>query len=196
MKMRLFKCSLLLLALLLGSFQSGKKARLDQEEARRAFSYLNEIRSRPEKFLQKFPFLSKHTISKNSLLWNDQLAKAAETKALDMANRKYFAHVDPEGYGMNYYIDKGGYQLNKDWLKNKRSNNFESIAYGLKDGESTINTLIIDKGIAGLGHRKHLLGIDAWNSSLTDIGIGFASIERKEGYPETYVCIIIAKHDW
>lgn len=194
--MRVFRIFLVLFAFLLSSFQSNKKARLDKDEAARAFQYLNKIRTNPEKFRDQFPFLSKHKLQKTALTWNEQLAKVAETKALDMANRKYFSHVDPEGYGMNYYIQKGGYQLNKDWLKNKRSNNFESLAYGLKDGESTINTLIIDKGIPGLGHRKHLLGIDDWNSSLTDIGIGFASIERRAGYPETYVCILIAKHDW
>lgn len=196
MKMRIFKLLLLLFAFLLSSFQSGTKPRLDKAEAQQAFAYLNQIRTKPEKFQQKFPFLSKHKIRTTALIWNDQLAKVAETKALDMAKRKYFAHVDPEGYGMNYYINKGGYKLNKDWLKNKRSNNFESLAYGLKDGASTINTLIIDKGIPGFGHRKHLLGIGDWNRSLTDIGIGFASIERNTGYLETYVCIIIAKHDW
>ena len=194
--MRVFQLLLLLFILILSSFQSGNKARLDKLEARHAFEYLNQIRTNPSKFQQKFPFLSQHKLKKTALTWNEQLAKVAETKALDMANRKYFAHVDPEGYGMNYYIHKGGYKLHKDWLKSKRSNNFESLAYGLKDGESTINTLIIDKGIPGLGHRKHLLGINDWNSSLTDIGIGFASIDRNAGYLETYVCIIIAKHDW
>ncbi len=194
--MRAFTLLLLLLALVSSSFQSVKKARLDKAEAQHAFHYLNQIRTNPAKFQQKFPFLSKHKITKKAVIWNEQLAKVAETKALDMANRKYFAHVDPEGYGMNYHIHNGGYKLHKDWLKTKRSNNFESLAYGLKDGESTINTLLIDKGIPGLGHRKHLLGIGDWNSSLTDIGIGFARIERDAGYQETYVCIIIAKHDW
>lgn len=196
MKMPIFKLLLILFAFLLSSFQSNKKAKLNKAEAQHAFQYLNQVRIKPAKFQQKFPFLLNHKIRKTALAWNEQLAKVAETKALDMANRKYFAHVDPEGYGMNYYIHKGGYKLHKDWLKNKRSNNFESLAYGLKDGESTINTLLIDKGIPGLGHRKHLLGIGDWNSSLTDIGIGFASIERDAGQLETYVCIIIAKHDW
>lgn len=178
------------------AFQSAGKASLDRAEAKRAFQYLNQIRTNPEDFRDQFTFLSKQKITKTALTWNERLAKVAETKALDMANRKYFSHVDPEGYGMNYYINKGGYPLNKDWLRYKSSNNFESLAYGLPDAEATINTLLIDKGVPGLGHRKHLLGIDSWNSSLTDIGIGFARIDRNAGYTETYVCIIIAKHDW
>lgn len=194
--MRVFKLLLLLFAFVSSGFQSDKKARLNKEEAQRAFQYLNQIRTNPLKFQDKFPFLAKHKITKTALVWNNQLAKVAETKALDMAKRKYFAHVDPEGFGMNYYINKGGYRLSKDWLRHKSSNNFESLAYGLQDGPATINTLIIDRSVSGLGHRKHLLGIGDWNSSLTDIGIGFASIERETGYLETYVCIIIAKHDW
>lgn len=194
--MRVFKLLLLLFAFVSSSFQPGRKATLNKGEAQRAFQYLNQIRTNPLKFQDKFPFLTKHKITKTALAWNNQLAKVAETKALDMAKRKYFAHVDPEGYGMNYHINKGGYKLSKDWLRHKSSNNFESLAYGLQDGPATINTLIIDKGVSGLGHRKHLLGIGDWNSSLTDIGIGFASIEREAGYLETYVCIIIAKHDW
>ncbi len=194
--MRVFQLLLLLFAFVSSSFQSNKTAALNKGEAQRAFQYLNQIRTNPLKFQDKFPFLAKYKITKTALVWNRQLAQVAETKALDMAKRKYFAHVDPEGYGMNYYINKGGYKLSKDWLRHKSSNNFESLAYGLQDGRATINTLIIDKGVSGLGHRKHLLGIGDWNSSLTDIGIGFASIEREAGYPETYVCIIIAKHDW
>lgn len=195
--MRAFNIILLVIcALGWSAFQSAGKASLDRSEAKSAFQYLNKIRTNPEMFGTQFSFLSKQKITKTALTWNDRLAKVAETKALDMANRKYFSHVDPEGYGINYYINKGGYKLHKDWLRNKSSNNFESLAYGLPDAETTINTLLIDKGVSGLGHRKHLLGIDSWNSSLTDIGIGFATIDRNAGYTETYVCIIIAKHDW
>lgn len=195
--MRAFNIILLVIcALGWSAFQSAGKASLEKSEAKRAFQYLNTIRTSPETFREQFSFLSKQKITKTALTWNERLAKVAETKALDMANRKYFSHVDPEGYGMNYYINKGGYKLHKDWLRYKSSNNFESLAYGLPDAASAINTLLIDKGVPGLGHRKHLLGIDNWNSSLTDIGIGFASIDRNAGYTETYVCIIIAKHDW
>ncbi|RYD97397.1 MAG: CAP domain-containing protein [Sphingobacteriales bacterium] len=195
--MRAFKTLLMMLfAFGSSSFQSGKQAMLNKAEAQRAFQYLNEIRTNPAKFRHKFSFLAQHKIRKTELVWNERLAKVAETKASDMANRNYFSHVDPEGYGINYYIHKGGYKLSKDWLRNKSSNNFESLAYGLQEGETTINTLLTDKGVPGLGHRKHLLGIGDWNSSLTDIGIGFARIDRNAGYPETYVCIIIAKHDW
>ncbi len=60
------------------------------------------------------------------LKWNDTLANVAEAKALDIATRQYFGHVDPEGYGMNYFMDKAGYKLDARWLSSKDMNYFES----------------------------------------------------------------------
>jgi len=192
-----FKIPLLILfTFVLSSFQTPPKAIVNKTEAQEAFQYLNEIRTNPEKFQDKFTFLSRQPVTRTKLVWNETLAKVAETKALDMANRNYFAHVDPDGYGINHFIHKAGYKLNKDWLGNKSDNNFESLAYGLQNGKAAITCLIIDHGEPTLGHRKHLLGIGEWNDSLVDIGIGFVTIDRNEGYLNTYICVIIAKHDW
>ena len=85
--------------------------RIDKEEAQKAFLLLNRIRSNPGSFTDEMPFLAE--IGKKPLLkWNDTLAKVAEAKALDMATRKYVAHVDPDGYGLNYKINEAGYKLN------------------------------------------------------------------------------------
>lgn len=140
------------------------------------------------------PFLAE-TGSKPLLKWNDTLAKVAETKALDMATRSYVAHVDPDGYGLNYYINKAGYSLNPKWLASKELNYFESISAGAASGEAAVRTLLIDKDIPDLGHRKHLLGLDKWTASLYDIGIGYARPVDNSPY-KSYVCLIIAKHNW
>jgi hypothetical protein len=52
-----------------------------------------------------------------------------------MAKRNYFAHVDPDGFGMNYYINLGGYSLDTFWLNNPKENNFESINAGSESGK-------------------------------------------------------------
>jgi uncharacterized protein YkwD len=175
-------------------FLNPSPPRIDKEEAQKAFLLLNQIRSNPAAFTDEMPFLAE--IEKRPLLqWNDTLAKVAEAKALDMATRKYVGHVDPDGYGLNQKINEAGYKLNSKWLTSKELNYFESISAGAPSGESAIRTLIIDKGIPSLGHRKHLLGLDQWAASLYDIGIGFARPDESQPY-KSYVCVIIAKHNW
>ena len=168
--------------------------RIDKEEAQKAFLLLNRIRSNPGSFTDEMPFLAE--IGKKPLLkWNDTLAKVAEAKALDMATRKYVAHVDPDGYGLNYKINEAGYKLNAKWLASKEMNYFESISAGASSGEQAIRNLVIDKDVPTLGHRKHLLGLDQWTADMYDIGIGYAHPDQSQPY-KSYVCVIIAKHNW
>jgi uncharacterized protein YkwD len=170
-----------------------KDPTVDKQQAKEAFCFLNQVRTTPKRFVKEMPFLVQAG-RMAALQWNDTLAAVAERKALDMANRNYFAHVDPEGYGINYYIHKEGYILPESWLKNPKANFFESCNGGGPTGQEAIKMLLIDKDVPSLGHRKHLLGIDAWSASLVDIGIGFANAGEGRQY-KTYTCIIIAKHE-
>ncbi|HZH67268.1 MAG TPA: CAP domain-containing protein [Flavisolibacter sp.] len=168
---------------------------IDKEEAQKAFLLLNSIRTNPQSFTTGMEFL-KDVKAMPQLKWNDTLAKVAEAKALDMATRNYFGHVDPDGYGMNYFINKAGYKLEAAWISSKELNYFESLGAGAKSGEAAIRSLIIDANTPSLGHRKHLLGIDRWNAPMTDIGIGFARPSVAGSSYKTYVCILIARHRW
>ena len=167
---------------------------VDKTEAKKAFEYLNQIRAKPDSFSLAIGINLKGIKPASQLKWNDQLAKVAEAKALDMAKRNYFSHLTPEGKGINILINAAGYKLNKEWLKNKSENSFESIQSGAKDGKEVIRLLIIDNYDKELGHRKHLLGINDWNKDLKDIGIGF--VRAPDNKYKTYISIIIAKHDW
>ncbi|MDB5206882.1 MAG: hypothetical protein JWR72_1957 [Flavisolibacter sp.] len=167
---------------------------IDKEEAQKAFLLLNKIRINPQSFTSGMGFL-KEVKAMPQLKWNDTLAKVAEAKAVDMATRKYFGHVDPDGYGMNYFINKEGYKLEPKWLSSKELNYFESIGAGAPSGEAAIRNLIIDANTPSLGHRKHLLGLDVWNAPMTDIGIGYARPVAGSPYM-SYVCILIARHRW
>lgn len=166
---------------------------IDKEEGKKAFVLLNKIRQNPGVYASELPFL-KDAKKMPALVWNDTLAKVAEAKALDMATRGYFGHTDPEGYGMNHYMNKAGYKLPAKWLASKELNYFESLNAGAPSGEAAIRSLIIDEGVPTLGHRKHLLGLDAWNASLVDLGIGYARPLAKGEY-KSYVCILIAKRN-
>lgn len=168
---------------------------IDKNEAKNAYQFLQEIRANPARFHKELQLEKDIKVSPVKLVWNDTLARVAAEKAYDMAKRDYFDHVDPEGFGINYHINKSGYTLNPDWVKNKADNAFESITSNYFTGKEAIKALIIDEGVPSLGHRIHLLGLNTWNASLKDIGIGFVKRESGSKY-QTYVCVIIAKHNW
>jgi uncharacterized protein YkwD len=148
-------------------------AQVDKDEARRAFEYLNQFRSDPYEYGKQIGLDLQQYEKRPTLQWNETLARVAETKALDMAQHQYFGHTNPDGNGINILIHNAGYTLPKTWLENKNRNNFESLQAGTVSGTEAINSLIVDKGIPSLGHRKHLLGVDdtfPFFSRLTDIG--------------------------
>ncbi|MFL9484696.1 CAP domain-containing protein [Chitinophagaceae bacterium LWZ2-11] len=168
----------------------------DKAEAQAAYNYINKIRQNPAAFSQAIGVDLSNIKTMPALVWNDTLAKVAEAKALDMATRNYFAHVDPDGYAINYYINKAGYKLNPSWLNDKKNNYFESIQAGESSGEDAVRSLIQDRTTPSLGHRKHLLGMEKFNSTLVDIGIGFVKVPDGKANYITYTSIVIAKHDW
>jgi uncharacterized protein YkwD len=180
--------------ILLVSFFYNTNPFVVKEEAQKAFKQLNAVRTQPEKYYKELRLNGQLRITKTPLRWNDTLAAIAEAKALDMAKRSYFAHVNPEGIGINFLVAQAGYRLEGGWLKNKKDNYFESISSGDPDGIEVIRSLIIDEGEPNFGHRNHLLGIGDWNASLVDIGIGF--VKSDGGQYNSYTCIIIAKHTW
>ncbi len=198
---------LLLATVLLLSFQTDKAIiSVDKDKARKAAQFLNDIRTNPQKFRSEFAAIgSVPNIKKTALVWNDTLAKVADEKAMDMARRNYFGHTDPDGYGMNYFINKAGFELIPPlWTSSREKNNFESIAKAVLTGPDTtqlvtgpgiIRQLVIDKGTPSLGHRKHLLGLEPWGASLTDIGVGIVRV-RTENTITTYTSVLIAKHNW
>ena len=189
------KYLVILIFLITTSFLYKNEIIIDKDEAQKAFDLLVDIRNNPDKYYKELNYKKGLKPSSIQLKWNETLAKVAETKAADMARRNYFGHVDPDGYGINYFINKSGYKLVPEWIKERNLNYFESIAVNYPNGEDAVKMLIIDKNTPSLGHRKHLLGLDNWNASLTDIGIGFCRRESGSKY-KTYTCIIIAKHEW
>lgn len=195
MKMRTIYILLVILSFQ-GAYAQKKKVSIDRDEAKQAYDYINDFRKDSKRLIKELDVrfdLSK--VSKVQLKWNDKLAKAAEFRAKDMASRDYFDHTTPEGIGPNYYINKAGYALNSDWLKNIKANNFESIAANHPTAVDGIKAFIIGKSSPGFMHRKHILGMDDWYGSLYDIGIGFAKVPEGSIY-KTYLCVLIAKHDW
>jgi len=167
---------------------------LYRTEAKKAFDYLNQIRANPESYSQQIGVDLSDVEKRPTLKWNNTLQKVAEDKARDMATRNYFSHQTPEGKGINIMINEAGYIIPADWYSDPAFNYFESLAAGwgsVSSGQDFIDLLIIDEGVPSLGHRKHLLGIGDWNSTLVDCGIGYAN--NPESNNRNYICVIIAK---
>lgn len=162
-----------------------------------ALNYLNNIRANPGNYSADIGVSLFDVTSMHSLKWDSNLAAAAQKKAQDMANRNYFDHVNPEGYGMNYFISQFGYTLNTSWLDNKSNNYFESISAGASSPKNAIINLISDGGEPNhlkAGHRLHLLAIKEFYKPCYDIGIGWGYNENSTY--KYYCCVLIAKHDW
>ncbi|WP_294185622.1 CAP domain-containing protein [uncultured Sphingobacterium sp.] len=176
-------------------FALAQRVVVDHRQAREAYELLNNIRTNPEKYTKELNLFNLQKIKRTKLNWNKQLAEVAVYRAKDMAKRSYFDHVSPEGYGPNYFIEEAGYKLNSEWLSKRSANNFESIAANRASATAAVKALIIGKESPGYHHRTHLLGMDQWNASLYDIGIGYVECKGAKPY-ESYLVVIIAKHDW
>ncbi|MBX3101084.1 MAG: CAP domain-containing protein [Bacteroidetes bacterium] len=165
---------------------------LDNMAAFDALAYLNEIREHPHSYVNELGVeLQGVPVYLSRLRVNPVLMQVAEQKALDMAQRDYFAHVDPDGVGINLRMHEAGYALPEPWRDEPHENNFESLAAGLPDGRQTIRALIVDDGVPGLQHRKHLLGLTRFYAGCTDVGIAF--VRARGTVFRTYCCIIIAR---
>jgi hypothetical protein len=97
------------------------------------------------------------------LAFNTQLIQAARLHSLDMFNRHYFDHATPDGLGPLQRIKAAGFPP---------VTSAESISEGFPGVASALQTLIIDAGIPTLGHRRHLLALDAYFRKQNQVGIG------------------------
>lgn len=183
-----------LTALLFVLFFSGKaQISYDYNESLRAIEYLNRIRQNPPAYADSTETSSlKYAKPKPILLVDSILMKVAKMKAMDMAEKNYFDHVNKEGEGINWMLHANGYTLEDRWIQKKSMNAFESIAAGYATGIENINTLILDKGQSPPGHRQHLLGMNAFWSDCVDVGA--AIVHNPKSKFKYYFVIIIAFH--
>jgi hypothetical protein len=110
------------------------------------------------------------------LAFNLELMYAARNHSQDMNDRNFFGHVNPSGEDPGDRIDAAGYL----W-----SGYGESIAAGYDTVDEALRALIIDEGVANLGHRKHLLSIDTVSATLPVVGIGIV-IDGSGQYGDYY----------
>lgn len=99
------------------------------------------------------------------------LAQVARERALDMGERSYFSHTNPDGYGPNYLVRQAGYQLPSWWSSDPTANYIESIAGGYPTAETAWQAWLDSPG-----HRRHVLGENEFWAEQTNYGIGYAYV--------------------
>ncbi|MEO6741280.1 MAG: CAP domain-containing protein [Chthoniobacteraceae bacterium] len=94
------------------------------------------------------------------------LTAVARARAEDMATRRYFSHVNPDGIGPNYLVRSAGYVLPSSW--GSRSGNFiESIGAGYATAEEAWTGWMNSSS-----HRTHLLASSSFYRDQVNFGIG------------------------
>ncbi len=172
-------------------FQSGGMY-IDKEQEQKALVLLNKIRHDPNSYTERFGFSLRGIAPRPELQLDDSLTSVAERWAFNMASRGFFSTDNPDGYGINYYVNKADYALTPDLVKHKKESNLGAIEGGAASGEMAIKNIIIDKDKLGEDGRKLLLGEGDFNSTLTDVGIGYVHGTGSTKY-RSYTCVIIAR---
>lgn len=106
-----------------------------------------------------------------TMVYDPLLNLVARTKALDLARRGYFAHVDPDGYGPNKALQLAGYGLPGWWGDDLDSNYIESIGGGYSSAQAAF-----DGWMNSAGHRRHLLAEVEFYAGQTRYGVGYAEL--------------------
>lgn len=103
------------------------------------------------------------------MVWDDTLARVAAEKVRRQAHEGWAWHVDPQGYGPNYYVRKAGYRLPDYYSKADDANNIESIAHW---GDGTVPN-VWAAWMASAGHKQHVLGLLSFYAAQTHVGCAY-----------------------
>lgn len=118
-----------------------------------------------------------------TMVYDSTLNVVARAKALDLARRAYFAHVDPDGYGPNKAVQLAGYGLPSWWGTGLDSNYIESIGGGYVSAQAAF-----DGWMGSAGHRRHVLAETDFYAGQTRYGVGYAELSGSP-YRRYYVFI-------
>jgi uncharacterized protein YkwD len=131
-------------------------------------------------------------VERTALEWDDQLAKLAQAHSEDMAKRKYFKHVTPEGLTPMKRAEAAGYNTCQLMGENIYQNNLYSRVITEKkrttydwNSIDQIASTTVKNWMQSEGHRQNLL-----EKNYTKEGIGVAIDEADEGkvYITQVVC--------
>jgi uncharacterized protein YkwD len=139
---------------------------------------LNDARANPAAYGASIGLDLSGVAPSQPLAWDPRLIQAALGHSQDMNDRNYFSHVTPDGIDPGARIAAAGFAA---------SSYGESIAAGYATPDAALSALIIDNGVSNLGHRRHLLAIDAVFRDQNAVGIGI--VQNGSGTYQDYYTI-------
>ncbi len=105
---------------------------------------------------------------RSALFCNTILTRVARERAQDMAERDYFGHTNPDGYGPNYLVEQAGYVLPDFYDQSPAGNNIESLAGGFGNAND-----VWQAWLGSASHRVHVLGEHPFFAEQIDYGVGY-----------------------
>jgi hypothetical protein len=142
---------------------------------------LNDVRADPPAYGRAIGLDLSNVAPAPLLAFQPLLIQAAREHSQDMNDRGYVSHVSPDGQSL---LDRLTWGVGFPWTAYG-----ESIAAGrnLADPEVALRSLIQDDGVADLGHRRHLLALDALFQNQNQVGIGI--VQQGSGDHRNYCTI-------
>lgn len=124
---------------------------------------------------------------RENLWWSSALYQAARRQAQSMADRGYFSHVDPEGFGPNYWAYKAGFRFPDSYNSTDLGVNYiESLSAGQSTAQKAWDALIESPS-----HSQHLLGKIPFYKAQTWYAVGY--VFKEESIYKYYYSVMIAQ---
>ncbi len=124
---------------------------------------LNDARANPTAYGNAIGLNLAGVAASQPLAFDPRLIDGARGHSQDMSVRNYFGHTGSDGSDPGRRMTAAGFPWT-GWG--------ESIAAGYPTPEEALKGLIIDAGIADLGHRRHLLAMDPVFQGQRAVGVG------------------------
>lgn len=157
---RMFRRTFLLLALLLSTLLAAGAAAVDVNTQELAiFNYMRNSGGQHRPTMTLDPIL----------------CRVARARAQDMANRHYFAHVNPNGQAANYLVRQAGYVLPPEYSTAPSANELESISAGRDTASWTWSDWM-----GSPMHKRHLLAEHSFYAAQTSVGVGYVNVPGSE----------------
>ena len=126
------------------------------------------LNSEEQKLAQLLTGSSSQRRDRSQMVADERLCRVARARAMDMAKRRYFDHVNPDGNGPNYLVRQAGYPLPSHYSTSRSANNVESIGCGYSGASACW-----DGWMGSSAHKTHLLATSSFYVDQTTYGVGY-----------------------